>query len=1174
MDWINALAEPQTTRLILEILLDTVLKGALILALAGIVTTLLRRASAATRHLVWGLALGSLFVLPLLSLVLPSWQVLTLPSLPVQFEHVATEVPEILKVPYFADAPQSDAEALAPTGAEPAQTHPPQIEEGSFPESEVATGNGVWEAFISLYAAMRQAHWTQWLIGLWMLGIGVCILRFVMGGIGVRLLRRGARPIHDLEWLDLADEVGDRLYLRRPVRLIQSARTAMPMTWGFWRPVVLLPSSANSWSETRRRCVLTHEFAHIKRGDCLSQAFAQLICALHWFHPLAWVAARQMRVEREVACDDFVLNGGTRPSDYATHLIEIARSTRVTFVSPLSAVSMARPSQLEGRVLSILDPKRRRRALGRATMVVASVLTVALVLPLAALQPSDGMPVDVADPEETWDAEPQVEAIPVPLDPAYESGARSLAPRRNGVYTWTGKVQPGDQVEIAAVSGNIHVEPTDAQFAEVIAKSTDPKGASQVQVRQHENVLLVCLPGAPDVACSSEFEAGDANGAVVDLLVRLPQGVHLKARTVQGDISAKGLSGIVTAESVMGDIDVETSAYAEAHTVQGDVQAKMGTTNWLGTLTLKTEQGAVSVLLPEQSSVEVSAKVRNGVVQAPATFEEEAWGEGGAKWGVLGEGGRSLLVYSNEGSVNVINEQAFAFVPPPNMSSDWVAALQHAEEDQRLKLLSLLKREDGDDARWIRTHLLLHDPSPEVRATAAWLIGEEQSAQAVSALVQSLTDSHEEVRMRAAWALGEVGDSRALSGLFSQLQHEPNADVRAKMVWALGEIGNVASVEILSHSLQDQNDEVRRMATWSLRELNDATSVPSLISALEDRDERVRALAVDALANWSDPRATDALSHIARSDPSTELQRKAKEVLKQYPDQDMTGFEFEIAELNESNQNDQFVERRPERAVRSTRSISSEREEISDGAAVHIEFGGMEVDLNPQMLRRFADWAQNADFDIDLDTEEVQYLVGRVASLSGQEISLNASMEYKNRLHALELVDVYDEGLAFAQTVGIQTSFIRKAQALRCDITLDEVIRLRLSGVEESFLRSLATANFIELNVEQIIALRAQEVSEGYIRALASLGYDDIHPDEVIALHEHGIDGAFIREMGSAGYRALCPDELIQLHAHEITKSFVKKHWVRANVPPSVDLIIEKKIEEDSASLYSISPSR
>jgi beta-lactamase regulating signal transducer with metallopeptidase domain len=108
--------------------------------------------------------------------------------------------------------------------------------------------------------------------------------------------------------------------------------------------------------------VLLHELAHVKRWDWLTQLAARLACALYWWHPLAWVAARRLREERELACDDLVLAHGTVASTYAADLLEIARVFRVSPASALAGVAMARRSQLAGRLLAVLDAARSRRS--------------------------------------------------------------------------------------------------------------------------------------------------------------------------------------------------------------------------------------------------------------------------------------------------------------------------------------------------------------------------------------------------------------------------------------------------------------------------------------------------------------------------------------------------------------------------------------------------------------------------------------------------------------------------------------------------------------------------------------------------------------------------------------------------------------------------------------------
>src|SRR5436190_8028608 len=156
----------------------------------------------------------------------------------------------------------------------------------------------------------------------------------------------------------------------------------MPVTWGWWQPVILVPAEADEWPAERRRVVLLHELAHVKRWDCLTQMIAGLSCAMYWFNPLVWVAARRMCIERERACDDLVLNAGCKASDYAAHLVEIARTFRR--VPQVGAIAMARSSNLEGRIAAIVDASRNRRAPRALLIGLCGVAVLTFVAVIAA----------------------------------------------------------------------------------------------------------------------------------------------------------------------------------------------------------------------------------------------------------------------------------------------------------------------------------------------------------------------------------------------------------------------------------------------------------------------------------------------------------------------------------------------------------------------------------------------------------------------------------------------------------------------------------------------------------------------------------------------------------------------------------------------------------------------
>jgi BlaR1 peptidase M56 len=192
--------------------------------------------------------------------------------------------------------------------------------------------------------------------------------------------------VSDPEWTRLLARCQRRAGVTRPVRLLRSLEHVMPMAFGIRRPVILIPCIADTWSDDRRRAVLLHELAHIGRHDCVTQLAASIACACYWIHPGVWWIARRLRVERELACDDRVLAVDANARDYAGHLLDLAYALGGAR-GPALAVSMARRSQIEGRLLAVLDPARNRRIPARRGRLAGIAIAAGLVMPLAAAQP-------------------------------------------------------------------------------------------------------------------------------------------------------------------------------------------------------------------------------------------------------------------------------------------------------------------------------------------------------------------------------------------------------------------------------------------------------------------------------------------------------------------------------------------------------------------------------------------------------------------------------------------------------------------------------------------------------------------------------------------------------------------------------------------------------------------
>lgn len=289
-------------------ILDWLLKPAVLIALAGLVSVMSRRA--ALRHFAWALAIVGLLLLP---------------AIPAGLQVRTVEVAPVLATPL----------AVAP-GVE------------------------------ILVRGTAKMSWRDLIVPVWMLGMFVVALRLAPAFWKLRRLTREASEVA---------RVGR-------ARILEHEGVRSPFTWGFLRPVVLLPAGESTSD------VLAHELAHVRRADWLTQMLGQSACAVYWFHPLVWIAAANLRRESERACDDAVLQAGSAAPVYAERLVEIARRQQqqpAVVETPVAVAMWCRNSQLEDRVRKILE-NRDRRGLGRLSAGMMTVAALLAIAPVATLR--------------------------------------------------------------------------------------------------------------------------------------------------------------------------------------------------------------------------------------------------------------------------------------------------------------------------------------------------------------------------------------------------------------------------------------------------------------------------------------------------------------------------------------------------------------------------------------------------------------------------------------------------------------------------------------------------------------------------------------------------------------------------------------------------------------------
>jgi len=412
----------------LPLLTDAALKGAILVLAAAAAAYLLRKRSASSRHAVWTAAVVGHLAIPALVLILPAWRMPVLPAAPwIQPAPLRPIVINVTDRPSSASGaavtPKSAGEpAVSSPATTPAVSAPRNASPGEKPGGSIRSTPATKSApvgFIPIVATI------------WFVGALLVLLRLAIGTWRVNQLSREGVRVEDGVWLSLAQRLANRLGVTRPLILLRGERLAVPVTWGIVYPAVLLPQDADTWTEERRRFVLVHEMAHVKRFDALTQLLAQLALAVFWFDPLVWVSAHQMRMEREHACDDYVLRDGTAPSLYAGELLEMVRSigtpSHDRAAPAFAALAMARRSEFEGRMLAILDPRLDRKSLQKRGTLMTAVIVALLTFPLAALRPFQQPTTDAS--KSTAQAAEFPESFKVTFsDPSAAQGSNAAQP--------------------------------------------------------------------------------------------------------------------------------------------------------------------------------------------------------------------------------------------------------------------------------------------------------------------------------------------------------------------------------------------------------------------------------------------------------------------------------------------------------------------------------------------------------------------------------------------------------------------------------------------------------------------------------------------------------------------------------------------------------------------------
>ena len=426
-------------------------KATIILLLALGMTVVMQRASAGARHLVWLVSVAALLFVPALT----AWGPLPVRVLPA-LASVADQSSSIAASKSH-DTKTIDAGKTGLTGqSTPKVVTPPENGANAvISESGLKTGFSV-------------------LLLIWAAVMAVIAASLAYAALAVRRIVKRARPLDTPDWLNPLWEVSDRLALDQPPRLLRSEDAKMPFACGLFAPTIVLPAECDSWSLDLRRAVLLHELAHVRRHDLIGHTLGRLACAVYWFHPLVWTAAKQLRSESERACDDLALACGARAADYAEHLLDIVTSVRRDS-TPSVALAMARRKEFEGRMLAILDPELRHSSPSRrqSATLIGSLALISIVVGAAA-------PAPRASSQRTPSASVKdLESAPIAKGKGYPDSYEIIDGSRTHVNTQMSMTQ----TERTSTGTSVNMQTANAQLFAQADPRADARPDPRVDVR-------------------------------------------------------------------------------------------------------------------------------------------------------------------------------------------------------------------------------------------------------------------------------------------------------------------------------------------------------------------------------------------------------------------------------------------------------------------------------------------------------------------------------------------------------------------------------------------------------------------------------------------------------------------------------------------------------------------
>jgi len=217
-------------------------------------------------------------------------------------------------------------------------------------------------------------------VAVWLVGIAVVLLRWVIGWVRISLMVRKAASVGEGPEVEALRCLESSLGVRTPIRLVLSPDWMEPGIFGVFRPMLIWPEGISQHLDDRHiEAILAHEVCHARRHDNLTAVLHMLVDAIFWFHPLVWWVGARLEAERERACDEEVSLLCNQPHVYAESILRVCKFCSE---SPLTCVSGVTGADLKRRVVQIMTEQAGRKLTPVKKLLLAATGLLVIAVPI------------------------------------------------------------------------------------------------------------------------------------------------------------------------------------------------------------------------------------------------------------------------------------------------------------------------------------------------------------------------------------------------------------------------------------------------------------------------------------------------------------------------------------------------------------------------------------------------------------------------------------------------------------------------------------------------------------------------------------------------------------------------------------------------------------------------